>query len=127
MFDFVRILLIAVAAVLCITIIKDKTPSLAFVLPIAAIACGVYLLMPTAGALLKSVQRVLSLSGLDSALFSPLLKVVCIGASAKIAAEICRDAGEKGIAAKVELAAVLCGMLCAVPLVEQALRMIEAM
>ena len=124
---FIKILLLAAAAVLCTAVVKEKVPALGLLLPIAAIVCAIVLLAPTAGALLKSVGRLYELSGLDSAMFSPLLKVICIGACAKIAAEVCRDAGEKGVAAKVELAAVVCGMLCAVPLVEQALHMIAAL
>ena len=47
-----------------------------------------------------------------------ILKVVCIAYLREFAAQICRDAGENGIAQKVDLGVKLVIMLLALPLLE---------
>lgn len=47
-----------------------------------------------------------------------ILKVVCIAYMGEFAAQLCRDAGEGGVAKKIELGVKVIIMLMALPLLE---------
>ena len=44
-----------------------------------------------------------------------------------ISAELCRDAGEKAVAAKLELCGAAASLMCVLPLAEQALALLGAL
>ena len=56
------------------------------------------------------------LIGLSPAVLAPVLKTVGIAILTRIAAELCRDAGEGGIAAAAETAGAAAAVLAALPL-----------
>jgi len=60
-------------------------------------------------------------AGIDGEIFLPVFKAVGICICVRITAEICRDNGERAVAAAVELAGTAAGILCILPLLENAL------
>ena len=103
----VRLAAAAVAAALCAVVVKQHAREVGAVL---ALAAGALLL----GAALGAIEEVRALAdelgeliGLSPAVLAPVLKTVGIAILTRIAAELCRDAGEGGIAAAAETASVL--------------------
>ena len=122
-----RILLISAAAVSCAQLIRGKAPALALMVSLAAVLALFRLVLPKIQAIWQMFQTLLLQSGLESALFLPLVKVLAITQITHISAELCRDAGEKAIAAKLELCGTAAAVLCVLPLAQQALALIGAL
>lgn len=125
--DIVKIAAIAVAAALCAVVVKKNAAELALVL---ALAAGALLLTLSMGAL-ESVKALLDTladtAGLSPAVLAPVLKTMGIAILTKIACELCRDAGEGGIAAFVETAGAAAALFVAVPLLQSVLSMVTGL
>ena len=67
------------------------------------------------------------LIGLSPAVLAPVLKTVGIAILTRIAAELCRDAGEGGIAAAAETAGAAAAVLTALPLLRAVLSTITGL
>ena len=83
-----------------------------------------YLLLLCAGRLAGETLRRRRLAlgaGLDGALLAPLYKGIGVALCARLTAELCRDQGQRALAAKVELCGAVCGLICALPLLQRAL------
>ena len=89
-----------------------------------ALAAGAMILASVLGAV-GSVQsfmeRLGDLAGLSPAVLEPVMKTVGIALVTKLAAEVCRDAGEGGIASTVEIAGAVLALFVALPLLEAVL------
>ena len=117
----VRLAAAAVAAALCAVVVKQHAREVGAVL---ALAAGALLL----GAALGAIEEVRDLAdelgeliGLSPAVLAPVLKTVGIAILTRIAAELCRDAGEGGIAAAAETAGAAAAVLAALPLLRAVL------
>lgn len=108
-------------------LIKKSNPELAFLLAAAVIACiaaaAVRLLTEVAGV----IGAAESFSGMSAAVFSPVVKCVGIGITAKISADLCRDAAQSGIASAVELVGSVAAVYAALPLISTLMKMIGDM
>lgn len=124
---FLRILLVTAVAALCTQLIRAKTPALAMLVSLSAILVLLRMLLPKLQVIQQQFEELLRQTGLESTLFGPLLKVLAITQITHIAAELCRDAGEKALAAKLELCGAAISLLCVLPLAQQALALIGAL
>lgn len=123
----VRLAAAAVAAALCAVVVKQHAREVGAVL---ALAAGALLL----GAALGAIEEVRALEdelgeliGLSPAVLAPVLKTVGIAILTRIAAELCRDAGEGGIAAAAETAGAAAAVLAALPLLRAVLSTITGL
>lgn len=125
--DMVKIAAIAVAAALCAVVVRKSAAELGMVL---ALAAGAIILSCTLGAL-EGVRELMDLlsdtAGLSPAVLAPIVKTVGIAILTKIAAELCRDAKEGGIAAFVETAGAAAALFVAIPLLKTVLSMVTGL
>ena len=106
----------ATAAVLC-AVLRKSTPELALLLGLAA---GIWMLFLTADALsqaLEVLRELARLTGIEEELLAPVVKTVAISLIARITAEVCRGAGESGMAAFVELAGSVFSLAVSLPMI----------
>ncbi len=107
----------AIGAV-CATVVKRQTPDMALVLTVCAVALvlcvGIEALRPVRTLLDALAQR----AGLSAAVLGPVLKTVGAALLTRVTAELCRDAGESGIASAVEIAGGACALVICLPLFE---------
>ena len=125
--DVVKLAAAALAAALCAVVVKQHAREVGAVL---ALAAGALLL----GAALGAIEEVRALAdelgeliGLSPAVLAPVLKTVGIAILTRIAAELCRDAGEGGIAAAAETAGAAAAVLAALPLLRAVLSTITGL
>ena len=114
---------IVLAALTLSLVLKKDAPAIAFLLVLTA---GVILLLRVFSAAGSAAQRfsgLLSQCGLDSALYLPVCKAVGV-AVVRIAAALCRDAGQSALAAKMEIAGAVLTLSVCLPLFEQVLDLI---
>ena len=116
--DILKLAALAVTAALCALVLRKRVPELAVVLVLAA---GVLILSQAMGALagvrglMDSLART---AGLSPEIWKPVVKTVGIGIVARLAAAVCKDAGEGGVAAFLETAGAALALFTALPLVE---------
>ena len=108
---------VGVTAVVLSAVLKKNTPELALLL---ALAAGLWMLALVAdglGAVVVLMEELAQQAGLSEALMEPVVKTVALSILTKLTVEICRSAGEGGVAAFVETAGVVLALLVALPLV----------
>ena len=108
---------VGVTAVVLSAVLRKNTPELALLL---ALAAGLWMLALTAeglGAVAALIQELADQAGLSEALLEPVMKTVALSILTKLTVEICRSAGEGGVAAFVETAGAVLALTVALPLV----------
>ena len=108
---------VGVTAVVLSAVLKKNTPELALLL---ALAAGLWMLALVAGglgAVVELMEELARQAGLSEALLEPVVKTVALSILTKLTVEICRSAGEGGVAAFVETAGAVLALLVALPLV----------
>ena len=108
---------VGVTAVVLSAVLRKNTPELALLL---ALAAGLWMLALTAsglGAVVELMNELAEQAGLSEVLLEPVVKTVALSILTKLTVEICRSAGEGGVAAFVETAGAALALLAALPLV----------
>ena len=114
-----------VTAVVLSAVLKKNTPELALLL---ALAAGLWMLALAAdglGAVVELMRELAGQAGLSEALLEPVVKTVALSILTKLTVEICRSAGEGGVAAFVETAGAVLALLAALPLVRAVAQLME--
>ena len=115
-------LLVRLAALcLCVSavtaLLKKSDEALALLLLLAAVLVGCALLLPALSDLADFCTRTLALTGLPAALFAPLV--------VRFSCALCADAGQSALAALMNTAGAVCALVCALPLLEALLELVE--
>ncbi len=114
---------VGVTAVVLSAVLKKNTPELALLL---ALAAGLWMLAMAAegmGAAVALMEELAEQAGLSEVLLEPVVKTVALSILTRLTAEICRSAGEGGVAAFVETAGAVLALLAALPLVRAVARL----
>ena len=118
---------VAVTVAVCAAVVRRGAPEIALVLGLAA---GTWVLLSVLGSLeaVASLMEELSqLAGLDRAVVEPVFKTVALSILTKLTSEVCRAAGEGGIAAAVETAGTVLALAVALPLARGVLELMKEM
>jgi stage III sporulation protein AD len=67
----------------------------------------------------------LQLTDLPLTLFVPVVKVTAIALVARFSCALCADAGQSALSSLLAAAGTLCALVCALPLMEALLEMVE--
>ena len=116
--DFSKVVIIAIFAVITISLIKQIKSEFAIAL---SVGVSVVLMLMLFDELFNVVQTFYNLSDkaqIDSGIFSIVIKVVGIGYLAEFTNNVCVDANCKSVGDKVILASKIAILLCALPIVE---------
>lgn len=112
---------LAVAAALCVLVVKREAGGAALVLGLAAGAVILGQVLGAAEAVRALMAELGERAGLSPAVLDPVIKTVGIAILTRISSEVCRDAGESGIAAAVETAGAVLALWIALPLLRAVL------
>ena len=114
----VKLAAVAVTAAVLSGVLRRNTPELALLLVLAA---GLWMLALAAGPLSAAValmEELAARAGLTDALLEPVFKTVALSVLTRLTAELCRAAGEGGLAAFAEAAGTALTLAAALPLVQ---------
>ena len=114
---------VGVTAAVLSAVLKRNTPELAMLL---ALCAGLWMLAMAAegmGAVVALMEELAEQAGLSEVLLEPVMKTVALSILTRLTAEICRSAGEGGVAAFVETAGAVLALLAALPLVRAVARL----
>jgi len=112
-----------VGSVLCL-VLKKNSPELGLMLALATALLVMGLGVELIGAIVHFAETLNDAAGLSPALLGPVLKTVGIGILTRLAADICKDAGQGAIASTVELAGTVAALYIALPLMQTVFQMI---
>lgn len=116
---------VAVTAALCAGVIRRGAPEIALVLSLAA---GVWVLLSASDSLAQVaalMEELSQLAGLDQSVVEPVFKAVALSLLTKLTSEVCRSAGEGGLAAAVETAGTVLALAACLPLVRGVLELMK--
>ena len=114
---------VGVTAVVLSAVLRKNPPELALLL---ALAAGLWMLALTAsglGAVVELMNELAEQAGLSEVLLEPVVKTVALSILTRLTVEICRSAGEGGVAAFVETAGAVLALLAALPLIRAVAQM----
>ena len=109
---------VGVTAVVLSAVLKKNTPELALLLVLAAGLWMLSLVASGLGAIVALMEELARQAGLSEALLEPVVKTVALSILTKLTVELCRSAGEGGVAAFVETAGAVLALLVALPLIQ---------
>lgn len=107
---------VGVLAAVLGAVLRRGTPELALLL---ALCAGLWMLGAVAdglGAAVELMEELSQMAGLEEELLEPVVKTVALSILTKVASEVCRSAGESGVAAFVETAGTVLALAAALPL-----------
>ena len=119
----VKLAAVGVTAVVLSAVLKKNTPELALLLALAAGLWMLFLVADGLGAVVVLMEELAGQAGLSEVLLEPVVKTVALSILTKLTVEICRSAGEGGVAAFVETAGAVLALLAALPLIRAVAQM----
>ena len=107
-------------------LLKKNAPEFALLLTVSAAAAIIGFALSILGSIKDFVYELAERGAISSALLAPLVKCVGISVCAKLATDICKDAGFSASASAVELVASAAALYAALPLMRAVLKMTES-
>ncbi len=122
--DILQLGALAMVAALCAVIVRQKTPDIGTALALCACLFLLFAAMPAFQEIRDIIEQLGDMAGISDVILTPVLKTVGVAIVTKLAAEVCRDAKEGGIASFIEMAGAAAAILLALPLLKMVLQMI---
>ncbi len=118
---------LALTATVFALLLQKDAPGVAFGLTLAAGILIFASAVQGVGGILRTLEQILHAAGVETALYLPVVKAVGIAAAVRIAASLCRDAGQSSLAVKLELAGAVAALTVTLPLFTRVLTFVSAM
>lgn len=114
-----------VCAALLALVIRRHNAELALCLTMAGCAAVLAAVLGLADGLRDALARAREMSGLSSALLSPVVKCAAIGVVCRIGSDACRDSGSAALGSAMEFAGAVAALWAALPLLSSLLDTVE--
>lgn len=115
--DILQIIGLAIVATVLIAVLKVQRPEIAIQISIVTGIIVFTMILGKVTAVIELLNSYAQKVNIDTIYLSTLLKIIGIAYIAEFGAEVCKDAGEGAIAAKVELAGKVVIIVLAVPII----------
>jgi len=122
--EIVQIIGIGLVSTVIMIILRKQKPEIAVLAGIAAGALMFLLIAAKLSAVVDLLEEYAARADIRPIYFSAVLKITGIAYIAEFGAEICRDAGEGAIAAKIELAGKVIIVALAIPIITSLLDLV---
>ena len=123
----IKLAAVALVAALCTLLIKSKNSEQAFLLGTASAVIICLAAMKFLGDIVDFAKELIALSNVSSAVFLPVIKCIGIAIVSKLVCELCKDAGQAGIASAVEYTGAVAAVYISLPLLETILDLLVNM
>ncbi|GAB6156888.1 stage III sporulation protein AD [Desulfotomaculum varum] len=111
--------IVGLGLVVCVlaVILRQQKPPMAALLTMTAGIIIFLLMMPQIAGVFNILKDLAAQANINMAYMGTILKIVGIAYIADFGSQICRDAGESALAAKIEFAAKIIVLVMAVPII----------
>ncbi len=115
--EILQVVAVGFVATTLLVIIRQQRPELAVLLSIAVGTLIFLFVLGQLATVLRALEELAARAGLDRFYLTTVLKIIGVAYLAEFGAQVCRDAGEGAVAAKVELAGKVLILVLAVPVI----------
>lgn len=115
--EILQVVGLALVATVLLVVIRQHKPELAIQLSIAFGVLVFLYMLGKIGAVLNLFRDLATRADVNLFYLSTLFKIIGVAYVAEFGAQVCRDAGESAMAAKVEFAAKILVMVLAIPII----------
>ena len=122
--EIARIISIALITTFAVLLLKPHKPEVAALLSIVGGIMVILLVVEGLGEIISNIQALVGRTGIQSELFSILLRIIGIGYLTEFAANICTEAGNQSMAAKVVIAGKVIILVIALPVINNLIEVI---
>ena len=123
--QFFQVLAVALITVTAILFLRKRAGEFTLILALLCISVLCYFAVSMLQPVLELLDRLEELSGVNTAVLSPVMKTAMIGILTNIGAGVCADSGENGIAKMVEFCGTAAALYLSVPLISAVLEMLD--
>ena len=114
--DIMKIVMVGIIAALLAVVLKEEKPEMAVAISIVTGLVIFVFVITKLNSVMTVLKHFAAKANIDVLYFSTILKVIAIAYITEFGAQICRDAGEGAIAAKIEFAGKVLIMVIAIPI-----------
>jgi len=122
--DLVKIIGIALVTTFAVMVLRPNKPELAAIVSVAGGVIVLLMAVDALGSVMGSFNAIVGRTGINSEVFSALLRIIGIGYLTDFAAGICADAGNNSMAQKVSLAGKIIILVLALPIIDSLIQII---
>lgn len=115
--EIAQVVGLAIVVSIISAVIKQMKPEMALQLSILAGVAIFLLVMDKIGLVVDLLQKLANQANVSSYYLLIVLKIVGVAYLAEFGSQICKDAGENSLAGKVEMAAKICVIILAMPII----------
>lgn len=115
--EIIQIVGLGLLAAVLILVLKDQKPIFSFLIAACTGITIFLLLIGKISSIINVLEELAQASGVQTIYLKTILKIIGIAYIAEFGAQIVRDAGQDGIASKIELAGKVMIMVLAIPII----------
>jgi stage III sporulation protein AD len=123
----IKIAMFGIIVTILAIVLRQNNPEYALLLTLISCVFIFYLILPELGYLFKKITDITNEFTINKTYIKILMKVVGIAYIAEFASQLCHDAGENSIAAKIELGGKILIMTVALPVMTDLIDLIMCM
>lgn len=127
MVELLKILAVALVTTFAHMLIKQTKPEIAILITIVGSIIIIIMAVNMISSVIKSFYGIFEITGVQSAILTPLLKIIAIGYIAEFGANICVDAGASSVADKVIFGAKIVILVIATPIITTVVDLVVAL
>ena len=122
--DIVKVIAVGIITVVAVIILKQIKPELSIFATIAGSLVIIFMILQAVGIVIVDYKSLLDKTGLNSGIFTSVLKIIGVGYLVEFASDICNDAGVGSISNKILLAGKILIMIMCLPIIKNLLELI---
>ncbi len=123
--EFIQIVVLALTAMVAVCALKKRAGEFSLLVTAVCIgALGVFA-VTRLESVLELLRRLEKLTGVNHAILAPAFKAALVGILTNVAAGVCSDCGEGGVARVVELCGTVMALYLSAPLVTAVLELLD--
>lgn len=122
--EIIKVVAFAFIALFMILLLKDKKSNIAVLLSLAAGVLIFLFIIPKLAIVMNFLQSISNKTKVDFVYINTIFKILAIAYLATFCSEVCKDAGEKSLAAKVEFAGKILILTLGIPILMAVLQAI---
>lgn len=127
MIDVLKIVAVAIVTVFAHMLVKQVKPEIAIIIALVGSIIIISMTVNSLKSVISSFYSIFKVTGVDTALLTPLIKIIAIGYVVEFGANICVDAGVSSVADKILFAGKVIILMCALPIITQVIDMVVAL
>lgn len=122
--DIFKIVAIGLVTTVCVVILKQLKPELAIFAGIAGSLVIIFLILQSIGAVFDDYKVMLDKTGINTGIFSTVLKIIGIGYIVEFSGGLCAEAGVKVVADKILFAGKILILVMCMPVIQNLIEIV---